>query len=212
MNYKIKTILKIAIPVIVIIVIIVLIRTNFLLRQIEQNLAHDFNVKIDKIEVKNFFSTITLKGVHYKNDIFYSPRISISYTPMSIVKKNIKNIRIDSIFIKAKTTGKMLTFPVTVDNFAVKYIDVSNLPSNDTLQVLGLKGSFKSQKLRVNKGAINIKLKDSISVQPIQIDKIECEALLSDTGILLNTASIKTHNSENQDFWNCKEGFYRHKT
>ncbi len=215
MKKRIKLWVKILIVPVPIGIFFILLYNGFILERIKNRLNSSPSVNIEQIK-GNLFTYIDLRGVKF-GEGFTASRILLHYTPISIIRKKIKNIEIQSSVIELggdSTENNSIASPFAVESFTLDNILVLNIPEVEALEFYELIGSLKLEKqeerqiLNIEQGQGNIEIKNkSIKIKDIngivfleqefiRVNELFVEAF----GGKVNISGIKSQTTDSLNF------------
>ncbi len=165
MKEKMKFWIKVLIIPILLGILFLLFNNGFILERIRNKINSSSLLKIEHID-GNLFTHLDLREVKF-GKVFNAPRVSIHYTPLSIIKRNIRYIEIQSPVIKVDNAEYIsIVSPFSIKYFVLNNSVVLNIPQIRTINFSKIQGSLEKkgeeQILHIEKGEGNIELKDKI--------------------------------------------------
>lgn len=173
MKKKIKLWIKILILPTLIGIFFILFYNGFILERIRHKINSIPDLKVEKIS-GNLFTHLDLRGVKF-GKVFNASRILVRYTPISILKKEIKDIKIESpvIEIDVSDTGHTsIVSPFSIKSFVLSNGLLLNIPQINAVSFSDIRGSLEKEEgeqiLHIKRGEVNIELKEKL----INVEKV----------------------------------------
>jgi autotransporter translocation and assembly factor TamB len=173
---------KLWIPLIGILIVVgvvwIILVNGFVLERIRHRINSRSELKIEKIE-GSLFAHIKLSGVKLGKVLEIS-RISVSYSPLSLVRRQIKEVVIEDprFEMGGSQRSSMVISPFDVKSFVIRNAGVENPAMALDIECSELRGSLQrsqeSQTLSITRGKADVVLRG----KAIKIDGIEGEVVL----------------------------------
>ncbi|MBI4722791.1 MAG: translocation/assembly module TamB [Candidatus Stahlbacteria bacterium] len=191
-------------------VFFILLHNGFIFKCIKNKLNATQSIRIDKIE-GNLFTHLELSGVKV-GKVFTAPCVLISYTPISIIKKQVKKMEIRSPVFRV-SSGKDInvTFPFNVNSLILnngKVLELGEYGKIDSIRLTGiLKKEGKVQRLDIDNGEANFNYQQTSG----KIDKIKGTLYLDKKFVRIDKLSadimggkVRAYGVTNKDSSNIK--------
>ncbi len=167
MQKKVKLWIKILILPVLIGIFFILFYNGFILERIRHRINSIPDLKVEKIS-GNLFTHLDLRGVKF-GKVFNASRISVRYTPISIMRKEIKKIKIDAPIIEidvSDTAHTLIVSPFSIKSFVLSNGLLLNIPQIKAVEFSDIRGSLEKEEgeqiLHIKRGEVNIELKEKL--------------------------------------------------
>ncbi|MDD2890816.1 MAG: hypothetical protein PHE49_09305, partial [bacterium] len=139
----------------------------------------------------DIFNKVVLKDVKY-GEIANAKKVSIYYTPLYVLRKNISLIEINDLALTPGNEINKITFPFGVDKIKIFNGNAVTKPSNDTIDYTNIICKLKKTEIGLKVTISSGELLFNSKGMPIKLTNLNGDISLVDTIVTINKLSVNS--------------------